>query len=108
MLLYELILRNTSTHVYTLYYRTKLQKKFLCEFLSSNLTLLHAGRNEFDSMKLTFHFDILEVTEVDDVGQSLSMTMYLSVSWPERRLWINSSDEAWRQNITGPENVRVN
>ncbi len=56
-------------------------------------------------MNLTFRFGILEVTEIDDIGQSLSVPMYLSVSWPERRLWINRTYYAWKDNITGPVNV---
>ncbi len=43
--------------------------------------------------------------EVDDIGQSLSLPLYLSVTWPERRLWINGTHEAWDDDGTGPTNV---
>ncbi len=66
------------------------------------------GRNEqASSMTLSFHFGLLEVTEVDDMGQSLTVPMYLNVAWPERRMWINESYRGWSNNITAPLNVRV-
>ena len=69
------------------------------------MTSIVSGRNEHTRMTLTFSFGILEVKDIDDIGQSLSVPMYLSVAWPERRMWINDTHYAWRENVTGPVNV---
>ncbi len=63
------------------------------------------GRKDLHGLRLSFQFDILEVKEVDDVGQSLSLPLYLSVTWPERRLWINATHEDWDDDGTGPKDV---
>ena len=53
-------------------------------------------------MILDFNFDILEVSEIDDSGQSLTIPMYLSLGWSETRLQINEDHLDWTQNVTGP------
>ncbi|XP_040563725.1 gamma-aminobutyric acid receptor subunit alpha-2 isoform X4 [Lepeophtheirus salmonis] len=65
------------------------------------------GRSRFgthNKLKLIFNFDVREISEVDDKSQTLSIPMYFSVAWKEPRLWINETDPAWNESITGPTN----
>ncbi len=61
--------------------------------------------DEYRGSTLQFEFQILEVTEIDDIGQSLTIPMYLNMTWPDRRLWINQEHPAWNEDTHGPINV---
>jgi hypothetical protein len=58
-------------------------------------------------LNLDFNFEIRELSEVNDRGQSLSIPMYFSVAWQDSRLWINESNIAWHEKSSGPSGVTI-
>ena len=48
-----------------------------------------------------FKFDILDVKQINDQTQTVTLMMYLRMKWLEPRIEINKSNEEWIQNWTG-------
>lgn len=53
-------------------------------------------------MNLHFTFSITEVSEVNDLEQTLKIPMYFTVSWNDSRLHINENHKSWAGNSSGP------
>ena len=49
-----------------------------------------------------FKFLLVDVKEVNDKKQTITISMYLIVSWLEPRLEINSTAEDWKELQSGP------
>jgi len=49
---------------------------------------------------------IVQISEIDDISQSLTIQMYLNVAWRDSRIIVNETHPSWKENLTGPANVR--
>ena len=52
-------------------------------------------------LNVHFNFDILDVNTIDDKGQTVTIPMYLSVSWVDTRIRVNHAHPDWHRNLTG-------
>ena len=49
-----------------------------------------------------FHFNVKNIDKIDDKAQSVSLSMYFSVSWFDPRIVINETHKAWNEIQLGP------